>query len=128
MPRGRTRVDLALDVTLRNGRLAGTLRLRDPAAHLALTLLRFTRLALPCQGVLRVDGIGRAGRRTAPFSFSLRLGAHAPAVDAVAPALRYRLHGALHGRPSLVVTYPATHTAARPRGMTFLPRPHRRVA
>lgn len=121
MPRGRTRVALALDVTLRKGRLAGSLRLRDPAAHLTLTLARFTRLALPCQGVLRVDGIGRAGRRTAPFSLSLslHLGAHPSTVDAAAPALRYRLRGALHGHPSLVVT----HAAKRKSGSAGVPAP-----
>lgn len=102
--RGRMRVALALDVTLRKGRLAGSLHLRDPAARLTLTLMRFTHLALPCQGVLRVDGIGRSGRRTAPFSLRLRLGAHSATVDAAAPALRYHLRGALHGHPSLVVT------------------------
>ena len=119
MPRGRTRVDLALDVTLHNGRLAGTMRLRDPVAHLALTLVRFTRLALPCRGVLRVDGIGRAGRRTAPFSLSLRLGARSSTVDAAAPVLRYHLRGALHGHPSLAVT----HAAERKGGGARVPSP-----
>jgi hypothetical protein len=104
-----------LDVTLRKGRLAGTLRLNDPAAHLTMTLARFTRLALPCQGMLRVDGIGRAGRRTAPFSLSLRLAAHSWTVDAAAPALRYHLRGVLHGHPSLVLTHAAKKKGAGTR-------------
>ena len=94
--RRRARVDLVLVLTMRAGNVRGTLRLRDPGAHLMLTSIRFDRLRLLCHG-LRVDGLGQTGHRRMRFFVSAEAGRRTMTLGIAVPGLGYRLSGSVPG-------------------------------
>jgi hypothetical protein len=98
--RRRARVDLVLVLTARTGYVRGTLRLRDPGAHLMLTSLRFDRLRLICHG-LRVDGLGQTGQRRMRFFVIAEAGRRTMTLGIVVPGLGYRLSGSVPGHLTL---------------------------
>lgn len=110
--RGRAHATLTLSVSLRGGRLHGAMTLRDPGAHLLMTLLRLTRLRADCHG-LSLDGVGRAGRHVLPVSVSVQTTPRNPAIAIAIAPLRYHASGRWHGRVVVRMRHPARGRAGR---------------
>ena len=123
--RGRERVDLTLAVDARGGHPRGSLRLRDPGAHLLLTATRFTRLRWLCQG-LTLDGVGRAGRRTLPIAVGMTRNGRVLSFSIAIPPLHYRLGGVAHGRAALLSEHAALYAAAKRHTRPAAQRGHAR--